>query len=122
MPRHGCRVLLVEDEAIVALAEGLILNDHGYAVKRASTGEEAVALFGEGDVYDLVLMDIDLGPGIDGIEAARRILERKVVPLVFVSSHAQREIEARAGGLGHYGYARKYQDQKDFLEAVELAF
>jgi CheY-like chemotaxis protein len=114
-------VLLVEDEAIVALAEGHVLNDHGYAVKRASTGEEAVALFGEGDVYDLVLMDIDLGPGIDGIEAARRILERRAVPLVFVSSHARGEIEARAGGLERYGYARKDSDQRNFLKAVELA-
>jgi CheY-like chemotaxis protein len=121
MTRQGRRVLLVEDERITALAEGRALMDHGYTVNKATTGEEAVAMFGEDGVYDLVLMDIDLGPGIDGIEAARRILGKRRVPLVFLSSHRQDEIEARAAGIGRYGYAQKGPNQWDFLESIELA-
>jgi CheY-like chemotaxis protein len=117
----GCRVLLVEDETLIALAEGHALSARGYAVTRAATGEEAVAMFGEDEAYDLVLMDIDLGRGIDGIEAAKRILGKRTVPLVFVSSLQRGEIAARADGIGRYGYAWKGSDQRDFLEAVELA-
>jgi CheY-like chemotaxis protein len=121
--RQERRVLLVEDETVVALVEGRALRSRGYAVKRAATGEEAVALFGEsgGEVYDLVLMDIDLGPGIDGIEAARRILRKRAVPLVFLSSYERDEIEARAEGIGSFGYAWKGLDGKGILDAVELA-
>jgi CheY-like chemotaxis protein len=121
MSRQGSRVLLVEDETIVALAEGHMLNDHGYAVKRAATGEQAVAMFGENDVYDLVLMDIDLGPGMDGIEAARRIRGKRAVPLIFVSSRQPDELTNYAEGIGRYGFVRKGSNQGDFLEAVELA-
>jgi CheY-like chemotaxis protein len=121
MSRQGSRVLLVEDEALVALAEGRLLSDEGYAVKRAASGEEAVAMFGGDEAYDLVLMDVDLGPGIDGFEAARRILEKRAVPLIFLSSYERGEIEARAEGIGSCGYARKGSERRDFLEAVELA-
>jgi DNA-binding response OmpR family regulator len=121
MSRQGSRLLLVEDETIVALAEGHFLNDHGYAVKRAATGEQAVAMFGEKDAYDLVLMDIDLGPGIDGIEAARRIRDKSEVPLIFISSRPPAEIENLTEGIGQYGYVQKGSDKCEFLEAVELA-
>jgi DNA-binding response OmpR family regulator len=113
-------VLLVEDETLVALAECRALRDHGYIVGRASTGEEAVSMFGDGD-YGLVLMDIDLGSGIDGVEAARRILGERTVPIIFVSSHQQGEVEALADGIGSYSYVPKEADQSILLEAVELS-
>jgi CheY-like chemotaxis protein len=117
------RVLLVEDETVVALVEGRALRSRGYAVERAATGEEAVALFGESgdEAYDLVLMDIDLGPGIDGIEAARSILRKRAVPLVFLTSRPRDEIELRAAGIGHSGYAFKGGDGKGIIDALELA-
>jgi CheY-like chemotaxis protein len=121
MTRQEPRVLLVEDETIAALVEGHALRAHGYAVERAATGEEAVAIFGEGGAHDLVVMDIDLGPGIDGFEAARRILGKRAVPLVFLSSRQRCEIEPHAVGIERYGYVQKGSDEKSFLDAVELA-
>jgi DNA-binding response OmpR family regulator len=59
------RILLVEDEALIALAERRALAASGYPADVASSGEEAVELALHSP-YALVLMDIDLGQGIDG--------------------------------------------------------
>lgn len=121
MRRLEPRILLVEDDSIVAFAEGHALKSRGYSVERAATGEEAVAMFGAGGAHDLVLMDVELGSGIDGIETARAILSRKKVPLFFLSSLDPEEIKERAEGLGESGMFCKGLDNKELLEAVGLA-
>lgn len=63
-------ILLVEDEAILALSTKQQLEKYGYKVKIIHRGEEAVALVLNNDDVDLVLMDINLGSGMDGPEAA----------------------------------------------------
>ncbi|MGO8695416.1 MAG: response regulator [Rectinemataceae bacterium] len=65
-------LLLVEDEVIIALAEKAALTREGYAVMHARSGEEAVDTVKSrlGSTIDLILMDIDLGGGIDGTRAA----------------------------------------------------
>ena len=64
-------ILLVEDERLIALDETLQLKRGGYDVVNAYTGEEAVRrVESDTDSIGLVLMDIDLGIGIDGTEAA----------------------------------------------------
>ena len=83
-------LLLVEDEPIVALGQQHILQSYGYSVEVARTGEAAVAAAANPEL-DLVLMDIDLGPGMSGDEAARRILAFRDLPIVFLTSHAERE-------------------------------
>lgn len=101
-------ILLVEDELIIALAEAGSLRAFGYAVRTATTGEAAVAeTCREGSDVDLVLMDIDLGPGIDGTEAARRILEKRQLPIVFLSAHSEREQVEKVRGVTRYGYVIK---------------
>ncbi len=69
-------ILLVEDEALIAMAERRTLAAEGYTVITVSSGEDAIAEIDQTESIDLVLMDIDLGPGIDGTEAAERILTR----------------------------------------------
>ena len=68
-------ILLVEDEVFIAMAQEKKLADFGYNVITAVTGEEAVTLACGDTRIDLILMDIDLGRGIDGTEAARQILD-----------------------------------------------
>ncbi len=101
-------ILLVEDEAILAFIKKQQLEKEGYTVLSALSGEKALALFvSMVPEIDLVLMDIDLGPGIDGIETARRILETAEVPLLFLSSHTDSEIRERASAIAHCGYVTK---------------
>lgn len=60
-----------------------------------------------GDGFDLVLMDIDLGDGMDGTEAARQILLRRNVPIAFLTSHMEKEYVDRAKAISSYGYVVK---------------
>jgi len=115
-------ILLVDDESLIALSTKLGLQDAGYRVLVAASGEEAVeaALAEEGP--DLVLMDIDLGPGIDGTEAARRILERRRLPIVFLSSHSESSYVAKVRGLTRYGYVSKDAGGFVLLSSIEMAF
>ena len=72
-----------------------VLQGYGYKVISALSGREAMEIVERTPEVDLVLMDIDLGKGMDGTEAAMRILEIRSVPIVFLSSHTEKEIVER---------------------------
>ena len=93
--KAALRVLLVEDELFVALHLEAVLEDLGHSVIAiVSTGEAALD---EVDFHapDLVFMDVNLGAGIDGVEAARRITRLRNVPVVFVSAYGDEATRAR---------------------------
>ncbi len=100
-------LLLVEDEAIIAMTEKAALEKYGYIVKTVTTGEKAVEAVKTSTGIDLILMDINLGDGIDGTEAAELILEDHDIPIVFVSSHSEREIVEKTEKITSYGYVVK---------------
>lgn len=110
----GKSILLVEDESLTAIKETKQLERAGYGVVRVATGEAAVAAVASApEAFDLVLMDIQLGAGIDGTEAARRILEIANLPIIFLSSHTERDIVEKAEQIESYGYVVK--DSGDFV-------
>jgi CheY-like chemotaxis protein len=74
-------ILLVEDEPMNAVMAKTVLNKYGYHVTSVSSGEKAVYAVDSDPCIDLVLMDIDLGEGIDGTEAAEKILEKHDIPV-----------------------------------------
>ena len=116
-------ILLVEDEAIIALAEKRTIEGFGYRVLTAGTGEAAVEISSHADAsIDLVLMDIDLGPGIDGTEAARRILLQRNLPIVFLTSHSERERVEKVRGITRYGYVVKNSGDFVLQSSIEMAF
>ena len=97
-------ILLVEDEAIIAMAQKMTLQKYGYTVITANTGEEAIKTINNTPDINLILMDIDLGDGIDGTEAAQIILATHDLPLIFLSSHTEKEIVEKTEGITSYGY------------------
>ena len=116
------RILIVEDEAIIAMNEAAILQRHGYDVVTASSGTKAVATVAADPHIDLVLMDIDLGPGMDGTEAARTIPSSRELPIVFLTGHAEREMVERVKSITRYGYVLKSAGEFVLVEAVATAF
>ena len=81
------KILLVEDEAIIAMDTVSILESFGcIVVGIASSGEKAIEL-AESLMPDVVLMDIRLAGGLDGMDTANIILEKTVTQVIFVSSH-----------------------------------
>lgn len=115
-------ILLVEDEALIALAEAQMLKRSGFKVKTVLNGKDAVRE-GSDDKTDLILMDIDLGTNeMDGTEAARRILAKRDVPVVFLTSHSEKEYVDRVKGITQYGYVLKNDGEFVLRQAIEQAF
>jgi PAS domain S-box-containing protein len=105
------------------MAEKLSLEKFGYSVRHVYDGEEAVRAVLDGTMpIDLILMDIDLGAGIDGTQAAERILERKDIPVVFLSSHSEPEILEKTEKITGYGYIVKNSSVTIVDASIKMAF
>ncbi len=115
-------ILLVEDQAIVAMNEKLLLERHGYAVVTAGTGEKALEIALGNSEIDLILMDIDLGPGIDGTDAARTILDARDMPIVFLSAHTEQRVVEKTEEITSYGYIVKNSGDTILLASLKMAF
>ncbi len=114
------RILLVEDEALIALYEQRLLAKAGYGVEIVHRGEDAVDRALSEDP-DLVLMDVDLGKGMDGGEAAKRIREAGGPPVVFLSSHSESAVIEKTRHAGGYGYIVKGSGDTVLLTSVRMA-
>src|SRR5271156_1671116 len=114
------RILLAEDETIIRLDLRELLERAGYeVVAEARDGEEAVAQARE-HRPDLAVMDVKM-PRLDGIDAARRILEERPIPIVMLTAFGQRELIDRAAEAGVYGYLVKPFREQDIVPAIETA-
>ncbi|MFW5685329.1 MAG: response regulator [Spirochaetota bacterium] len=124
MTAHDDRktILLVEDQAIIAMAEKEVLERNGFNVMLAHTGEKAVELVAADSEIDLVLMDINLGKGIDGSQAAEAILGVRDVPIVFLSAHTNPSIVRKTEGISSYGYIVKNSGDTVLLASIKMAF
>ncbi len=115
------RVLVVEDEVLVARDIQARLQRMGYeVVGSAAKGEEAVEL-ALNLVPDLVLMDINLRGDMDGIEAAIQINEVKSIPIIFCTAYSNDEILERAKITSPFGYVLKPFDNRELEINIEIA-
>ncbi|MFP4364713.1 MAG: PAS domain S-box protein [Spirochaetia bacterium] len=115
-------ILLVEDEALISLSEAQMLENNGYSVKTVFTGEESIAAVKDDKEIDLILMDIDLGKGIDGTEAAKSILEIRSLPIIFLTSHSEKEMVGKVRNITRYGYVLKNSGDFVLLSSINMAF
>lgn len=115
------RILVVEDEGIVAADVEKILKDLGHSVPAfAFTGEEAIQKAKK--IHpDLVLMDIMLKGNIDGIEAAEHIRTHDNIPVVYITAHTDEETLQRAKTSEPFGYILKPIRSGELHVAIEMA-
>ena len=117
----GIRILVVEDESIVAMDIAATLRNLGYEVTATvPSGEQAVREVEE-NMPDLVLMDIVLKGEMDGIVAAERIRSLFNVPIVFLTAYADKKTLERAKITGPFGYIMKPFEETDLRVALEIA-
>ncbi|HOP64178.1 MAG TPA: PAS domain-containing protein [Spirochaetota bacterium] len=116
------QLLLVEDEILIAAVEMKSLEKAGFSVISACSGEGAIETVRKRDDIDLILMDINLGPGIDGVEAATVILKEKDIPLVFLSSHTEPEVVDKTESITSYGYVVKNSGITVLTASIKMAF
>ncbi|MFW6067272.1 MAG: response regulator [Myxococcota bacterium] len=106
-PLEAPTVLIVEDEAIVALALRRQLENAGLHVAgMASSGEDAIAL-ARRERPNVVLVDVRLRGAMDGITAGEELYVCEDIPVVYVSAYSDRATLLRATASGAYGYLTK---------------
>src|SRR5579875_3417492 len=115
------RILVVEDESIVAKNIQSRLKKLGYNVLAlVSSGEEAIRR-AEQTQPDLVLMDIVLKGDIDGVEAAKEIRARLNIPIIFLTAYADDNTLERAKVAEPFGYLLKPFEIRELRSAIEIA-
>jgi len=114
------RVLVVENEEIVALDLEMCLQTMGYSVAVATTGEEAMATASRVKP-DIVLMDILLGGSIDGVEVAEWIRDHLDIPLIFLTAYADPKTVERAAAVNPSGYLVKPFNELGLAASIQLA-
>ena len=114
-----CRILIVEDEALLAESLSQFLDFAGHQVVAvAADGASALREVAK-ERPDLVLMDIRLGGGSDGIETARRMQAAgRPLSVVFMSAHHDRETRARAAAVHPAGFIAKPFSPAELLNAI----
>jgi two-component system, response regulator PdtaR len=114
------RILVAEDETIIRLDLRDLLERAGFEVcAEARDGEEAVRMARSAEP-DLALLDVKM-PKLDGVEAARRILDERPIPIVMVTAYGEQELVSRAVEAGVFGYLVKPFRESDLLPAIETA-
>jgi AmiR/NasT family two-component response regulator len=114
------RILIAEDETIIRLDLRKLLEEAGHEVcAEARDGVEAVQLVEE-HAPDLAILDVKM-PRLDGIEAAKKILEERLIPIVMLTAYDQDELVARAVEAGVFGYLVKPFRETDLLPAIATA-
>ena len=115
------RILIVEDESVVATNLEQSLREMGYdVIDWVPTGEAALDV-AEREHPDVVLMDIRLAGAMTGIEAARRIWQKQQIPIVYCTAHADLETLKTVQTTESYGYVVKPVQSPAVRAAVELA-
>jgi two-component sensor histidine kinase/CheY-like chemotaxis protein len=119
----SARVLLVDDEALTAEYVCLNLSGEGYAADYVVSGEECIAHLETDSAYDVILMDIELGPGhMTGTEATREVRSRYDLPVVFYTGHADAETVAPTRSSDAYGCVFKADgDLQVLVSSIEHA-
>jgi PAS domain S-box-containing protein len=117
----GERIMVVEDEPIVAADIRETLEMLGYVIPAiASSGEEAIQKAMETQP-DLILMDIKLQGGMDGVEVAACLQDRLETPVIYLTAYADTETLQRAKITEPFGYILKPFAERELHTAIELA-
>jgi PAS domain S-box-containing protein len=122
MPDIRKTILLVVNDAEYALHEAEQFKARGFNVVTANSGETAVGIVEHVPKIDLVIMSLDLGSGIDGIQAAEMILQSHDIPLLFLAGHLEPETIDQTEKLYHYGLILKSVGDAVLLSSINMAF
>jgi CheY-like chemotaxis protein len=115
------RILIVEDEVVIAMEIESLLEQLRYeVVGHASRGEDAIVLAAQHHP-DLILMDIRLKSEMDGITTAETIFRQFKIPIVFLTAHSDPSTLERAMVLQPYGYILKPFRKNDLFTSIEIA-
>jgi len=112
------KILIIEDEKVIALDMKWILEQNGFEVVGISaTGEEAIAI-AEKSKPDLILMDIILQGDMDGIETAKLIFKKEKIQSLFCTANGDENTIQELKEFQYAGFLKKPLDEEDLLENI----
>lgn len=118
---ENIKILVVEDENILALGLKKKLEKLGYTVTGiAASGQETIEKVAD-NLPDLILMDIVLKGDMDGIETAKKLNETLTIPVIYLTAYADDAILKRAAATVPYGYILKPYKEKELKANIEMA-
>lgn len=109
-------ILLVDNDSHFAMEKQAALEEYGYDVITAQSGEAALEIIKQDLWIDLILMEIFPGDGLDGVETAGRILKSRNIPLIFLTSHDKKLIIEKTAAIACYGCLSK-DTKVEFIDA-----
>lgn len=119
MMKEKIKILIVEDEVIVAMRFEIFFVRRGYEVyKTVASGEEAVEIAAL-EKPDVVLMDINLKGELNGIQAAEQIVEKFNVPIIFMTGYSDEELRKQAEKLNPLGYFLKPVNMNEIFYTID---
>ena len=114
------KILIVEDEIIIAKALELFLKKIDFEVLIASKDQDALEILNS-FIPDIILMDIMLNNSkMDGIDLAKEILKNYDIPIIFITAYIDEEIIERIKNISSYGYLVKPIDNKNLLILIKI--
>ena len=117
----GARILIVEDDAIIAMDMEQILTRKGYdVVGRVDRGEKAISAVEE-KKPDIVLMDINIKGNIDGIAVAKKLLDELKLKVIYVTAYSDINMKERAFETEPIGYLVKPLRESELVAMIEYA-
>jgi DNA-binding NarL/FixJ family response regulator len=120
-PAEATRILIVEDDFLVAMQTEFALSDAGFEIAGiASTAEDALELAAS-QRPTLVLMDIRLASKRDGVDAALELFRLYGLRCIFATAHSDREVRSRAEPASPLGWLQKPYTMANLLELVRNA-
>lgn len=121
MISRGKKILLVEDEYVIAMDLQASLHLHGYdVIDHVTKGEDVISLL-EKQRPDIILMDVKLEGEIDGVETAQMVYENYDIPVIFITSYSNKTIIERAKKTNPFGYIVKPFEERELATNIELA-
>ncbi|HEU4539574.1 MAG TPA: response regulator [Jiangellaceae bacterium] len=114
------RVLVAEDESLIRLDLVEMLREEGYEVVGEAGDGAAAVEQAEQLKPDLVVMDVKM-PVLDGISAAKKIVEKRIAPVLILTAFSQRDLVERARDAGAMAYLVKPFNKSDLVPAIEMA-
>lgn len=119
--RLCARILVVEDDHVVARDIGEQLTRFGHAVVGITSRSQEALTLAQAERPDLILMDVRLDGEMDGIEIAKRILASFRIPIIFLTAYADDETIQRASAAEPFGYLLKPFEDLQLRTAIEMA-
>jgi CheY-like chemotaxis protein len=114
-------ILLVEDDPATARDTKELLAPYGCSVFHVANGERALELMEQSFPADLVILDIDLGSGMNGMTTARHIRQRHETPIIYMSGHSLQDMRSLTWTCPGDGYVEKPFESYALMQAIRKA-